>query len=100
MFDAIGNTFADAVNTFADTMDWDVMNLDYNDLDDVIFGTEARFPLCFPNGYPDGAPPKRCYKPGWGGSLYSARVPCLPPIIHGKLIPPCRGPFVVIDRIH
>lgn len=62
----------------------------------IIFGREARFPKCFPDGYPRDAPLVRCYDPGWGGSLISTDIPCLPPIFNGVIIPPCYGPYVAI----
>ncbi len=53
-------------------------------------------PLCFPRGWPRGAPIPAvgCYQPGWGGSWTNPNVACLAPIINGRRVPPCSGRWV------
>ncbi|KAJ6634746.1 hypothetical protein Bhyg_13325, partial [Pseudolycoriella hygida] len=53
-------------------------------------------------GWPVGCavPACGCYTPGWQGSHNNPNVPCLPPIIGGRLIPPCTGQFAVIQQYH
>lgn len=62
----------------------------------IIVGNQARFELCFPRGYPVGQSLLRCFRRGWGGSIFDPTVPCLPPIVRGVLVPPCTGPYVAI----
>lgn len=62
----------------------------------------ANIPLCFRNGWPSGCavPACGCYQPGWQGSWTNPSVPCLPPIINGRLVPPCTGQFAVIQQCY
>lgn len=60
----------------------------------------ASIPLCFKQGWPVGCAPVACYQPGWQGSWNNPNVPCLPPIIGGKPIPPCSGLFVIVQQKH
>lgn len=62
----------------------------------VILGNTAQFPLCFPQGFPFSFAQGSCYNPGFPGSIPPSAGPCLPPIIQGRLIPPCVGPYVKI----
>lgn len=76
-----------------------LFNLWGGNFNQIIQGQYSQFPLCFPYGYPRGVPPLPCYQPGWGRSIPNAFVPCLPPIVLGRIVPPCIGPYVVVtDR--
>lgn len=67
----------------------------------IVQGQHAVFNLCFPNGFPfPDAPPHQCYNEGFQGSISWRTGPCLPPIVNGKLVPPCQGDYVAISRYY
>lgn len=67
----------------------------------IVRGRVASFNLCFPNGFPfPDAPPNECYNEGFQGSVSWRTGPCLPPIVNGKLVPPCQGTYVSISRYY
>lgn len=86
------------INQTTSQAQFNVFDLWRSNFDQIIQGQYARFPLCFPNGYPRGAAPLPCYRPGWGGSILNINVPCLPPIVLKRLVPPCVGPYVVVTN--
>lgn len=75
-----------------------MFNLWKGNFNQIIQGQYATFPLCFPRGYPRGAAALQCYQPGWGGSTLNTNVPCLPPIVFERVVPPCVGPYVVVTN--
>lgn len=67
----------------------------------IVNGPVATFNLCFPNGFPFAdAPAGQCYNEGFKGSINWRTGPCLPPIVNGKLVPPCQGNYVAIARYY
>ena len=66
----------------------------------IIQGDSAVFPLCWPFGY-NGDPNAQCYPYGVKGSVDNMKAgPCLPPVMYGRIIPPCQGPFVKLTDIN
>lgn len=64
----------------------------------IVSGNVARFPLCFPNGFPHRRMIRSCYHPRLLlFRAYQGSLPCLPPIINGQTIPPCHGQYVDIQ---
>lgn len=75
-------------------------NKEGNDQSDEIVNQatgSATFPLCFQEPFPHRTFDDSCFNPLYEPGAYLGRLPCYPPTIDGRIVPPCSEPYVVVQ---